>query len=193
MLNITSVASSVTLTVVGSGRDALPYLRNLAEARASVLIVASPGAGVATVLRSIVEAMPPLTHEQAYELQAAYKAAGLEWHGERPVRAPHHTISDAGLLDERGHYRRGELSLARHGALFLDDAIEFRRGRVAAAVKAADKVGAWVVGACVPCACGHAYHDQTRWPCTCTPALTAAWERRFGALVRDFAMSLHVR
>jgi len=80
--------------------------------------------------RRLPSILPPLTFEEALEVTQVHSAAGLLqdacWVGERPFRAPHHSVTVAGMVGDRT-LRPGELSLAHHGVLFLDEAPEFPR------------------------------------------------------------------
>ena len=82
--------------------------------------------------RRIPSILPPLTREESVEITKIYSIAGLLPPGaslvtRRPFRSPHHTITKAGLTGGGGHPRPGEVTLAHHGVLFLDELTEFRR------------------------------------------------------------------
>ena len=95
-------------------------------------MVGPPGAGKTMMARRVATILPPLTFDEALEATSIHSVAGLLTTGtrllaERPFRAPHHTISDVALVGGGQHPRPGEISLAHHGVLFLDEMPEFSR------------------------------------------------------------------
>ena len=102
----------------------------------NALLVGSPGAGKTMLARRVTTILPELSHEEALETTQLHSVAGLLAAGDgvlrsRPFRSPHHSISQAGLLGGGTTYLRpGEVSLANHGVLFLDEFTEFRRDAV---------------------------------------------------------------
>jgi magnesium chelatase family protein len=147
--------------------------------------------------------LPPLTFDEALEVTAVHSVAGLLPRGaglltDRPFRAPHHTISDIALIGGGAQARPGEVSLAHHGVLFLDEMLEFTRHVlevlrqpledgsvvVARAARTAVFPARFVlVGAMNPCPCGFAT-DPAR-ECRCTPQQVARYRSRLSGPLRD--------
>ena len=169
----------------------------------NLLLVGPPGAGKTMMARRVSGILPRLAFDEALEVTAVHSIAGLLQPGagllaERPFRAPHHTISNAALIGGGSQPRPGEVSLAHHGVLFLDEMLEFSRhvlevlrqpleeGRVTvarAARTASFPARFMLVGAMNPCPCGFA-GDASR-ACRCTPQQMARYRDRLSGPLRD--------
>jgi magnesium chelatase family protein len=169
----------------------------------NLLLVGAPGAGKTMMARRMAGVLPPLTFEEALESTTVHSVAGLlpaggGLLGQRPFRAPHHTISAAALAGGGSQPRPGEVSLAHNGVLFLDEMLEFPRAvldvlrqpledgvvTIARAARTAVFPARFVlVGATNPCPCGFA--GDPVHVCRCSPPQIAKYTGRLSGPLRD--------
>ncbi len=175
----------------------------------NLLMIGPPGAGKSMVAKRIPTIIPAPALEEHLEILSIHSAAGRTISGEtgwgyRPFRSPHHTISDIGLLGGGAIPGPGEISLAHHGVLFLDELPEFKRstlevlrqpledGEVTIS-RSAGKVtlpcAFMLVGAMNPCPCG--YLGDTKRECRCTPAQIQRYRSRISGPLLD-RIDLHI-
>ncbi len=177
----------------------------------NLLFSGPPGAGKSMLARRLPELLPPWTFDEALEATAVHSAAGLVPAGGgllpmRPFRAPHHTVSTAALIGGGPQPRPGEVSLAHHGVLLLDELPEFERRtldvlrqpledgvvHLARASRHVTFPSAFLlVAAMNPCPCG--YHGHPRRSCRCRPGEAERYASRLsGPLLDRIDLSVRV-
>ncbi|MFM7185902.1 MAG: YifB family Mg chelatase-like AAA ATPase [Planctomycetota bacterium] len=177
----------------------------------NLLMVGPPGGGKTMLAKRVPTILPPLSAAESVETTRIYSALGLMQPGQpllatRPFRAPHHTISEAGLIGGRSVPMPGEISLAHHGVLFLDELPEFNRrtlevlrqpledGSVTISrAKSTTRFPAdfMLVAALNPCPCG--YRGDPRRACSCTaPQIERYMSKVSGPLVDRIDIHLEV-
>ena len=175
----------------------------------NLLMIGAPGAGKSMLARRIPSILPPLSRAESLEVTKIHSVAGRLRAGQslietRPFRAPHHSISDAGLVGGGSSPRPGEVSLAHNGVLFLDELAEFRRhvldglrqpledGTVSisrARIALTYPARFMLAAAMNPCPCG--FFGVGTSGCTCTGAQIERYLARISGPLMD-RIDLHV-
>ena len=175
----------------------------------NLLMIGPPGSGKSMVAKRIPTIMPAPILEESLEVLSIHSAAGQTLggpavFGRRPVRNPHHTISDVGLLGGGAIPGPGEISLAHNGVLFLDELPEFKRSAlevlrqpledgVVSISRSAGKItlpcSFMLVSAMNPCPCG--YLGDTKHECRCSPTQIQRYRSRISGPLLD-RIDIHI-
>lgn len=165
----------------------------------NLLLTGPPGTGKTLLAQAALNLLPPPTLEEQIEIAKIHSLSGIDSdYRKRPFRAPHHTASRIAIIGGGTHAQPGEISLAHHGILFLDEMPEFPRDVIEAlrqplesgtiTISRANQHTTYpadfvLIATMNPCPCG--YYGDTDHPCTCSLAQLQAYQKRLSGPIRD--------
>ena len=197
------VPSETNLSHIKGQEHAKRALEVAAAGFHNLLFNGPPGSGKTLLARCLPSILPQMSHEEALEVTKIYSVIGSLPSGEpmialRPFRAPHYTISNAGLVGGGRTLRPGEITMSHRGVLFLDELPEFTHtaleslrqpleDKVVTISRVAGSVtypaSFMLVAAMNPCPCGYNTHPKQQ--CTCSPSTVARYQKRISGPLLD--------
>ncbi|MCY3655050.1 MAG: YifB family Mg chelatase-like AAA ATPase [Chloroflexi bacterium] len=204
-------AAAVDLAVVRGQEHVKRALEVSAAGSHNVMLQGPPGAGKTLLARAVPGILPELSAAEALDVTKIYSVAGLVGQDralvrQRPFRAPHHTISHAGLVGGGSTIRPGEISLAHRGVLFLDEFPEYPGAALEALREPLESGSVTIsrargsltfparillIAAMNPCPCG--YYGDARRVCSCNDSTVSRYQRRVsGPLLDRFDLFMDV-
>ncbi|MFB2579171.1 YifB family Mg chelatase-like AAA ATPase [Acinetobacter sp. c2-A9] len=171
----------------------------------SLLFIGPPGTGKTLLASRLPSILPPLDDDESIEVASIYSIANMPHQfGVRPFRAPHHTASAVALVGGGSHPKPGEITLAHHGVLFLDELPEFDRKVLEVLRQPLESKNVIIsrasrqidfpadfqlIAAMNPCPCGYAFHQDSR--CQCSAESIKRYRNRLSGPLLD-RIDLHI-
>ena len=175
----------------------------------NMIMIGSPGSGKTMLARRLPTILPPMTIEEALETTKIHSVAGKIQNNHsliisRPFRSPHHTISDVALVGGGSWPQPGEISLAHHGILFLDELPEFRRAVLEVLRQPLEDrkitisrskfsveypANIMLIASMNPCPCG--YYNHPRKECNCPPGAVQKYLSKISGPLLD-RIDIHI-
>ena len=188
------------LSIVGQ-EQAKRALAIAAAGKHNMIFIGSPGAGKSVLAKAMRSLLPPLSRKESIEVTRVYSIKGISHKGlitQRPFREPHHSSSLVGMLGGGRNLHPGEISLAHHGVLFLDEFLEYPR-QVIESLRQPLEVGKitltrvtgtvhyparfMLIAATNPCPCGLWY--QAPGKCTCSDLEKIKYQKKLSGPILD--------
>lgn len=196
---------------VRGNQQAKRALQIAAAGRHNIMFMGSPGSGKTMLAKRLPTIMPPLTFQEVLQITKVYSVSGKLGNSslvvQRPFRNPHHTISQAGLIGGGSYPQPGEISLAHHGILFLDELTEFKRDTLEALRQPLENRHVHIarvhqsvefpasflfVAALNPCPCG--FLGDKKRACVCSPQQISKYLAKLsGPLVDRIDIQVYVQ